>query len=193
MAKAAEVKKEKEEGAEAPKKKGNKMIPIIAVALLVLLVGGGMGFAFMGGGKETEPEEVHVEPLLKIAKLEPFIVNLGEHTAFIKVSLLLEYDQHILDSVIAGHGSGGGHGYGGGAAGGGAPPDPTALPEVMLAREPMVRDAIIRVLASKRAVEVLTIDGKERLKEEIVESVNEALQFSESTVTNVYFAEFIVQ
>jgi flagellar FliL protein len=95
--------------------------------------------------------------------------------------------------VIAGHGSGGGHGYGGGAAGGGAPPDPTALPEVMLAREPMVRDAIIRVLASKRAVEVLTIDGKERLKEEIVESVNEALQFSESTVTNVYFAEFIVQ
>jgi flagellar FliL protein len=188
MAKAEE---NKEGGGEAPKKKSKKMLIIVAAAVLVLLLGGGgIAFALMGS-KEKRPEEPK-PPLLKVAKLESFMVNLGEPSAFIKAVILLEYDQNALDRVIAGKGSGGGHGYGGGAAGGGAP-DPTALPMHMKDREPMIRDAIIRVFASKKALEVLSPDGKDQLKEEIVESVNEALGYHEPVVTGVYFTEFIVQ
>ncbi len=191
MAKAEEAKKEA--GAEAPKKKGNKMVLIIVVALVVLLLGGGgIAFALMSGGKEESHEDKVVVPVLKVAKLDSFMVNLGDPSAFIKATILLEYDQNVLDKILQGQGSGGGHGYGGGAAGGGAP-DPTALPGLMQGREPMMRDAIIRVFASKKALEVLSPDGKDQLKEEITESVNEALGFDEPLVTGVYFTEFIIQ
>ena len=63
----------------------------------------------------------------------------------------------------------------------------------MQAREPMMRDAVIRVLSSKKAVDVLSPEGKEKLKEELVEAINEAIGLEEGPVVNVYFTEFIIQ
>jgi flagellar basal body-associated protein FliL len=40
---------------------------------------------------------------------------------------------------------------------------------------------------------MLTPDGKERLKEEIVEGVNEAVGMADPAVNRVFFTEFIIQ
>ena len=63
----------------------------------------------------------------------------------------------------------------------------------MAARETQIRDVIIRILSSKHADDLLTQDGKERLKEELLEGINEAVGLEEPAVTGVYFTEFIIQ
>ena len=60
-------------------------------------------------------------------------------------------------------------------------------------RLPMIKDAVIKVLSSKKAEEVLSADGKEHLKEELIEAINEAIGLEEGPVTGIYFEDFIVQ
>ena len=185
MAEEAE-KKEGEEGqaAEAPKSK-KKLIIIAVVALLAI---GGAAAAFLGGSKpegEQSAEEVEEKKEYKVAELETFIVNLSESTSFLKVKLLVEYDPSVLHDE-----EGGGHG-GGGAGGGGE--EKGGLPPALKARYPMIRDAIIRVISGKRATDVLTVPGKETLKQELIEAINEATGLDEPPVVNVYFTEFIIQ
>ena len=193
MAKAEEEKKEGE--GEAPKKGSKKMLVIIIAVVVLLLGGGGAAMAFMGGEKkEDKKKEEHVEPVLKLAKMDPFLVNLSEQTSFLKAVILIEYDETILHRVLAAHSEEGGSGHGGGASGGGGEGGGSqALPHGMAEREGMLRDAIIRVFVSKKSSEVLSGEGKDRLKEELVEGINEALAYEEPVVTNVYFTEFIVQ
>lgn len=182
---------EKEEGQEEGGKKSKKKLFII-IGLVVLLLGGGVPFLMMGGDKkEGEAHEEHheEEKHYATAKLEPFIVNLSENSTFLKVTLLLEYDPALLEVAEKAAGGGGGHGSGGGGEEGAE----GGLPGLMSQRLPMLNDAIIRVLSSKRAQEVLTPDGKEQLKQELIEAVNEAIGLDEGPVVNIYFTEFIIQ
>ena len=57
----------------------------------------------------------------------------------------------------------------------------------------MIRDAIISTLSYKTPNELLTQEGKEALKEELVDAINEALGLEESVVVSVYFKDFIMQ
>ena len=195
---------EKDEGEEAaaepPKKKGKKKLFII-VAAVVLLGGGGAAFAFLGGGAKPagqateefseEEEDTHYATV----ELDPFIVNLSDNASFLKIRMLIEYDPKVLEEASAGGGgTGGGHGgggYGGGGAGGGDKDG--GLPGILGDKEPMIRDAIIRVLSSKKVEQVLAVEGKEELKEELVEAINEATGLDEQVVVGIYFTEFIVQ
>lgn len=178
------------EVAAAPKKSKKKLF-IIVGALVVLGAGAGVPLFLMGGDKPAGEEAAHVEhaPELEVVPLEVFIVNLSQHTAFIKTKLLLEYDHEIVhkheeELAKAGHPL---------AAEGGEHGGDSGLTGYLKVREPMLRDAIIRVLSSKRPEEVLTVDGKERLKEELIETINEAIALDEPAVQNIYFAEFIIQ
>ena len=54
-----------------------------------------------------------------------------------------------------------------------------------------LRDAILSVLASARADQLLTADGKEQLKSDLVRVIGERVP--EMGVENVYFTEFLVQ
>lgn len=56
---------------------------------------------------------------------------------------------------------------------------------------PKIRDKIIRIVSSKSAQELLSPDGKEQLRNEIKEGVNEVL--GSEDVVQVYFTEFIIQ
>jgi flagellar protein FliL len=56
---------------------------------------------------------------------------------------------------------------------------------------PKVRDAIIRVLSGKKADEILTQDGKEKLRTEVKDAVNQAIGTED--IVQVYFTDFIVQ
>jgi flagellar FliL protein len=178
-------KKEKEEGAEEAPKKSKKMLFIIIGVVLVLVIGGAGAFFMLGGKKkaaEGEEEEAAAE-----------------------------------EEAAGDHGDAGGHGKEGGEHGGlsgsivpldtfivnlqvkgsflkttiqlefGEPGQPHTLESDM----PKVRDAIIRIMSGKTAQEILVVEGKEKLREEIKDGVNNAM--GSEDVVNVYFTEFIVQ
>lgn len=190
---SAEEKKEGEEGAVA-KPKSKKMLFII-IGVVVLLLGAGIPVLFLGGGEEEKKDEhAAAEEEVKhyvTVPLETFIVNLSANTAFLKVGMILEYDPAIFDK--AAH-EAAGEGHGGGASGGGGEGEGAGgMHPHMAARQPMIKDVIIRILSSKKAEEVLTADGKEKLKEELIEGINEAIGLEEEPVVNIYFTEFMVQ
>ncbi|MGQ9655133.1 MAG: flagellar basal body-associated FliL family protein [Thermodesulfobacteriota bacterium] len=54
-----------------------------------------------------------------------------------------------------------------------------------------LRDSIIVLLSSKRSQELSTIEGKDRLREEILSRLNARLQ--SATVVRVFFKDFIIQ
>lgn len=194
MAKGKEEEKEGGAEAEAAKPKSKKKLIFIVVGLVVLLAGVGVPMFLMKGSAKTDAEqeeEVKEEvKKIKLADMGLFVVNLSESSSFLKVGLKAEYDAGLLEELEAG-GHGGGKGHGGGGAGGEEKED--ALPHAMKEREPIIRDAVIRVLSSKHVDEVLTPDGKEKIKEELIEAINEATALEEPIVTGVFFSEFMVQ
>jgi len=191
----SEAKGEAAEGEAKPKSK--KTLIFVVVGVVLLLAGIGVPLMLMGGGEEhkaAEEEEEHEEvKVLEVADLGQFVVNLSESSSFLKINIKVEYDKGLLDKA-GGHGEeGGGGGEGGGASGGGEGPKEGAPHPHMVKRDVQMRDAIIRVLSSKKAEELLTTEGKERLKEELMEALNEAMGLEEPPVTGVYFSEFIIQ
>lgn len=188
----AEAKEQPKEGEAPAKPKGKKKLIIILVVVL-LLAGGGGFFLLKGGGEEESAEKKEEETtearVVKRIKLDTMIVNLSEAKSFLKVSMLLEYDPEVLAKVAA-HGAGEGHG--GGGSGGGEEAE-GGFPGEMLEKEPVVKDAILRVLSSKTPAELLTVTGKQTLKDELIETINETLEYSEPVIINIYFTEFIIQ
>lgn len=211
---------ESEKSSEGAAKKKSKL-PLILVLVVLLLGGGGGAYFFLfSGGEKKEGEEEVVEKHYEYAgvALEPFYVNLNEQTSFLKAVLHLEYNKTLLEEIELAHkegkdhaGHGGGHGdehseddgeggghedgaeeEGGGGSGGGGEAA-SAVPHTITAKMPAIRDAIIAVLSSKKAHDVLTLDGKDLLKEEILEGANEALGLDEKIFVRVDFVEFLVQ
>lgn len=58
-------------------------------------------------------------------------------------------------------------------------------------KKPLIRDVIIRTLSSKTYEEISTSKGKDRLKDEIINRLNEVLH--DGYVKNIYFTDFVVQ
>ncbi len=182
---------EQTEGEEPPKK-GGKMMIIIIIVVVLLLGGGAAAFFLLGGsseeGEDGEAEAVEIE--YETVPLRPFVVNLANNEGYLKLTLLLEYDPTLVAE-------GGGAFGGGGAAsgGGGAGPSPLSgdLPGVLGDREAMIRDAVLLVLSSKTRENLLTPEGKENLKEELVEVINDATGLDEPPIVAVYFIEFVIQ
>jgi flagellar FliL protein len=56
---------------------------------------------------------------------------------------------------------------------------------------PKIRDAILGILTTKVADDVITNDGKQKLKKEIIEKLNDFLP--EKPASDVFFTEFVVQ
>ncbi|MCB0333664.1 MAG: flagellar basal body-associated FliL family protein [Bdellovibrionales bacterium] len=163
-------------------KKSKKMLFIIIAVVLLLGGGGGAAFFLMGSSPPpsedgVEEEEQHV-PYAHL-ELDTIIVNLSEHASFLKTKLLLEYDPSLLgaDSGFVADDTG----------------EAVNTPQVFKSREPMINDAIITVLSSKTSTELLTLEGKEGVKEELLEAVNDAIGLNEAPVINIFFVQFIVQ
>lgn len=177
-------------GADAGAKKKGKL-PLI-LALVVVLLGGGGATWWMG-----------MLPFGKAAE--------GEHAAG---------GEHAAAAADAGHGAkaSGDHGGGGhGAPGVGSmrPLDPFLAnladenvqrylklslqvefvaaepPASFDARLPQTRDVILTLVTSKTFADIRTPEGKERLREDIIDRINHVL--AKDAVKSVYFTEFIVQ
>lgn len=178
---ADEEGKEGEEGAK--KKSGGKMMLIIIIVLILLiLVGGGLAaFLLLSGGDESAqvPQQQSAQNapakgkansarssnLLTIGPMYPmsqFVVNLLSESG----SRFLKVS---LDIELSGE----------------------ELSAEMDKKKPAIRDIIIRTLSSKTFEEVSTMKGKERLKDEVVQKLNEIL--ADGQVRNIFFTDFVVQ
>jgi flagellar protein FliL len=62
----------------------------------------------------------------------------------------------------------------------------------MKAHAPIVEDKVTTMLSAKTAAELMTLEGKQRLKEELKAGLNRALAGNEEVLA-VYFSDFIIQ
>ena len=179
------------------KKKGKGKLLVILVAVLVLALGGGAAAYFFMGGKDAtkksakkgekadkgdhgdegehaeegeEHEEDGHEPA--VVALPTFTVNLADKdaTRYLRTTVSLV----IKDAEKAASLSGGGEHK---AAG-----EPVRIA--------MARSAILELLTTKTAEELMSAEGKTALKKEIAERASKAFRFK---VNDVLLAEFVVQ
>lgn len=63
------------------------------------------------------------------------------------------------------------------------------------ARMPQVRDAVLMLLSSKTADQLLSTEGKTALREELIAQLNDVLKKKklQKVVKNLYFTEFLIQ
>ncbi len=173
-----------EENAQ-PKKKSKKLLMII-VLVVVLLAGGGGGFYFWtrmshaqtekAKGAEEKPENSAArkeagekfslpedDEVKSVVELQPFIVNLAD----------VESARYLRMTVSVGIGEEGGE----------EKPDSLFLTRV--------KNAMLSVLAVKKSTDVLSVEGKQKLREELLQAAQAAS--AKPKVHAIYITDFIVQ
>ena len=138
----------KKDDAEAKPKKGKKGLIIIIAAVLLLAGGGGAGwFFFMKPTPEAsaDAEDDHKPVAHKekgkvktFANLDPFTVNLADEGGERFIQVAVVLE--VADAKVSGD---------------------------LTAQMPAVRNAVLMLLSSKLAKELLSVPGKEKLAEEI--------------------------
>jgi flagellar protein FliL len=144
------------------------LMAIIAAVLVLVLAAGGFAFMKMKKGSKAGGKKEKVE--LVEWKLDEFMVNLADRNdaRYLKVNLVLDVEMKGKKK------KGGGHG------------EEEANPE-----EAKARDAIIAVLTTKRYADLLSDEGKSKLKEQLKTALNEVLE--ECKVEEIYFTYFAMQ
>ena len=177
--------KKPEDGTEVVEKKskGNMVLIIIIVLLVLLLVGGGAAaFLLLGGshdeaapqaGTDTTHQEKTVTKKTTKKSTDHLTVGPMYPMAQFVVNLLSESGNRFLKVSIDLELS-----------------DAKLQPE-MDHKKSLIRDIIIRTFSSKTFEEVSTLKGKDKLKEEVLDKINENL--SDGQVKNIYFTDFVVQ
>ena len=170
----AEEEKSKDDAAA---KGGSKKMLIIIIIAVLVLAGGGVGafFAFGKSKGDAEGEEEGGEGeegeegdgTEEVHDLPPAILPLD--TFIVNLQVKGSFLKTTLQLEFA---------------------EPE-LPHSVEHDTPKIRDAIIRVLSSKAAPDILSTEGKEKLRDELKQSVNEALKSED--VIQVYITEFIIQ
>jgi flagellar FliL protein len=161
---------------KAEKKKGGKL-KLIIIALVVLGVLGGGGFAAwkfflqpkaagdaaanatVEGSAESKAE---AEPGGQLVTLDSFVVNLSDPMG-------RRYLKTTLDVEVAS----------------------AAAAAELTAAMPKVKDTLLLLLSSKSFADISSMDKKIELKNDIVSRLNQII--GKNKVRNVYFTEFVVQ
>ena len=168
-----------EAGEEAPKKKGKLLIIIVAVVFLIVAGGGAALFMMKshdGGDDEDAPSETvkkkkseKEEPPVYVA-LDTFTVNLVPDAD--------AGDQYLQIGVSV---------------------ELTDVPsgEKMKLHMPRLRNAVMLLLSSKKASDLMTTEGKEALAKDMKEQMNGILspetKGKDGPVKDVLFTSFIIQ
>lgn len=183
MAKEAKPEAESSEGAAPPKKSKKLLIIIIAALVVVLVIAGGVTFMLMKshGGEDGEEGEVATEKAKADKKkggkeVAPVYVALDAFT----VNLIPENGDQFLQLILS------------------MEVDDLKTGDKLKSYTPKVRNNIMLLLSSKKASELLTREGKEKLASEILDLVNEVLEpgskgKKDLLVKEVLFTSFIIQ
>ncbi len=172
---------EKEEGQE--EKKGgakNKMLIIIIAAVLVLLlvIGGVVAFLMMGGDEapaDQTPQQEAAAKTKKPTKVKTDLLNIGPIYPLdqVIVNLLSQSGRRYLKTTLNLEISN------------------EALQAEIDLKKAVIKDTVITVLSQKTIEEISTTKGKEKLKEELMERLNEFLV--DGQVVNIFFTDFVIQ
>lgn len=165
---ADETEKDNETPAEPPKKK-NKIFLLGTVGLFLLLAGGGGFFAYTKFMK-PKPVVMNAEELKKAQQkkvgemlaLDPFVVNLSDPQG--RRYLKLEITLEL---------------------------GPNTTADMVKPYMPKMRDMVIMLLTSLTFDEVMTPEGKIRVRDELFERFNLILR--PNRIKNIYFTNFVVQ
>lgn len=157
-----------------PPKKKSKLKWIIMI-LLVLLLGGGAGAAyfmgfldgFIGKGGSDEaggrPSQSRTQiQSSPLFRLPEFLTNLSDPLGRRYVRVTVELE--LISPEIA---------------------------KEVEAQNARIRDALIILLSSKSYAELSTLEGKQILRNQILDRINQIL--GSSKVVNVYYIDFVVQ
>ncbi len=148
------------------------MIILGLVGLLLLGGGGGAAWFFIGGDHEEEKQSGSADEHAKaddhagepgpVMELDPFLLNLADRDELRFLKVSIKLE---LDR-------------------------PEATTDYQ-AKVPAIRDALLVLLSSKESQLLRTVNGKRRIREEIMARVNTVM--SKGKVANVYFTDFIIQ
>ncbi|MFL1706522.1 MULTISPECIES: flagellar basal body-associated protein FliL [unclassified Campylobacter] len=171
-----------EEMEEKQAKKGNSFILIIIIIVLVLLlvIGGLIAYLVLSGNDQPnsmQDGQTQGQMVSKNASIKRSTdyINMGPvypMDQFI-VNLLSDSGSRFLKTKVE------------------LELNAEALTPEIDKKKPLIRDIIVRTLSSKTFEEVSTIKGKDRLKDEIVDRINEVL--ADGHLKNIYFTDFVVQ
>ncbi|AOO64921.1 flagellar basal body-associated protein FliL [Sulfurospirillum halorespirans] len=170
------------DGAVEKKSKSNMVLIIVVVLLVVLLIGGGAAAFFLLGNNDDEvaasipsSQDAKVEKKKSSSKKSTDHLTIGPMypMAQFVVNLLSESGNRFLKVAVDLELS-----------------DAKLQPE-MDHKKSLIRDIIIRTFSSKTFEEISTLKGKDKLKEEVLDKINENL--SDGQVKNIYFTDFVVQ
>jgi flagellar FliL protein len=158
--------------AQGEKKSKKKLLVLMGVTLLILAGGGGlawkMGFAskFLGASPKTERDQSGATGEKKeigpTYSLGSFIVNLNDPVR--RSYLKVRAELELRDAKFT-----------------------TEVDE----RLPQLRDSIILLLSSKSFEEISSMEGKMRLRQEILGELSRHL--GEGRLATIFFTEFVVQ
>lgn len=148
------------------------MIIIIAVVLLAA-IGGGAAWFMMRGGDEAHAEGGAKKAHKPAKNVPPEYVQLESFTVNLQPENGDQYLQVQLTLQVAG----------------------SEQAELFKANMAKVRSRVLLLLSSKKASEINTVEGKNKLAEEIVETLKKPFvdKGEEQEVSEVLFTSFIIQ
>jgi flagellar FliL protein len=136
------------------------------VIVLVLLLLAGAGGGFWMYTQRTANAAPSGQAPLSVMHLEVFVVNLADvdGKGYLRVGIDLGMEKHEHARKAG---------------------------EFEADQTPAMRDAIISVLSTRQAEELLTTAGKKKLKEDLLQALN--FRLPAQNVKEIYFNEFLVQ
>ena len=180
---AKEAKAAEETESAAPPKKGKKLLIIIVLAVVLILgVGGGAAFFLLKGNAHPEGEEgeVAAESAKKKDKGGKEVLPVYMALDAFTVNLIPENGEQFLQLILS------------------VEVNDIKTGDRLKSYTPKVRNNIMMLLSSKKASELLTREGKEKLAGEIRDMINEVLEpgsagKKEAPAREVLFTSFIIQ
>jgi flagellar FliL protein len=165
----------------APPRKSGKVLIIVGALLFVILAIGAAGAFFLlkGHGNEDAEEEEVVEPVKPRKKAvkdaQPVYVTLEVFTVNLIPEAMEQFVQVTLSVEVS----------------------ENSVVDQIKAYTPKIRNGVVLLLSGKKATELLTREGKERLAVEIRDQMNLILdpraRGDDTPVKEVLFTSFIIQ
>jgi len=159
-----------DEEAKESKTKGGSNLLVIILLVVVLALGGVAFWLWKSKGEKTGAEKASEKPKIEsVLKLEPFVLNLTAPEAKTYLRVTMELGLNKPQPAKEKKESAG-----------------EAGPPVAL-----VRDTILTVLAVGKSEELLTPEGKTKLKEELLSALQK--RAPDLGAEEIYFTEFLIQ
>ncbi|HEY4318457.1 MAG TPA: flagellar basal body-associated protein FliL [Herbaspirillum sp.] len=157
------------EPVEAPKSKKMLLIVILLIVLLLVVAGGAAAFFMLGSKKPAESEHATAAEASKtpvFVSIEPYVVNLQSENGD-------QFLQTSLTLQVADEGTA----------------------EAIKTFMPLVRSRLLITLSSKKASELTSVEGKKKLTEEIIATLNQPFtpNGKAQQVNDVFYTSFVIQ